>query len=594
MSMTVSRNKIITYQGNVVSLKIENVPADRIVWTCGNEDIVFIRRFASVPEGVLLVMKAAGSTNVTVSCGDETVYVPVTVCPPHDSFNEENVRFFIGDLHDHTSNNHKIDEFRARTEGLPSDSIGCVKSEGLLDFFVVTDHAGLMDDHDFFRSFVSAEELSDEGLVVFGGAESQVNLYEKDFYGLSHKNAGEVITLNADNYVDAPDWEIFFSRMKENEDAVFSFAHPQVVGWDENGIWCFDPENKGTDLMKKRFCLTEMGTGDDNGGSNMIHEWMYSLFLDCGFHVSPVSCSDCHGPAWGFDAWGGKTVIVASEKNKEAFLRAMRARRTYATESGVRLWYTVNGKPGCGHIEAEDRYVFDVRIGTLDGFGKADVHVLQVISDGGLCVYEENVQGKDAVSFALDTPESCWFYLRLVDAHGCRTWSQPVLVNGKTPKKTALPVPERLDKHRFDARLADGGDATVLINGDPTKPLVFDGTSGCVTVDMGELYEISGVGIYPFRFTIADCHYGKDFGIQKCCASMAKNYEIAVSVNGKDFRRVYTGSVRAYGKQEIAFFDEKMRARYVRFDFLNTIGSAQSDERFAAMPLCVGELDIFA
>ena len=86
-------------------------------------------------------------------------------------------------------------------------------------------------------------------------------------------------------------------------------------------VWNFSLEKNNTPALRRMVKLVEVGNGGDRK-SNLINEYVYSVALDNGFRVSTCCSSDSHGPVWGYGAFPGKTVLMAPEKSREAFLDA--------------------------------------------------------------------------------------------------------------------------------------------------------------------------------------------------------------------------------------------------------------------------------
>lgn len=598
--MRLSKDTIKSFKGNVVSLKLEgekDLSDARIVWSTSNDAIVGIRDFKHgdnpFSDGVLLTLRGVGAAEVVAEYEGKRYMCPVE-CTTQQPKTDGELNYYIGDLHVHSSLDHKRESFLARTDCRAVDAIEAVRREGLLDFFVITDHAVLIDDKEFFRTFTACEANSDRETVIFGGAESEVSIYEKDSYGICHKNSGEVVTINTPGYKNAADWESLLDEVTQNEYAVLSFAHPQVIGWDPNGIWNFCFDSKFTERQKKAMKLIEIGNGDGEGA--MLYEYSYSVALDNGFHVSPVSTSDCHGPDYGYYAWPGKTVIMAGEKSKEAFVDAMVNGRVYATESGnVKLFYSVNGLAAPSTAADTSRYRFHVEIGAIRGKSTDNISSVEVVSDGGRVI--KTIENPEhTFDFEIESHTARYFYLRLYDAVGKRTISCPTYT-GRACDRPRNPEEylERIDKSGFEAwDILNNEPCGKLLNGNPVDGWICSGSKAEIEIDMKESKAICGIGIYPYRFIINDCLAmdDKEHRMQICLARFFRDYEISLSEDNVNYKKVCEGSVRVFGAEEYALFDE-VNARYIRLKLLNTIGSTCKNDFYFTVCGRVGEIDIF-
>ena len=160
--------------------------------------------------------------------------------------------------------------------------------------------------------------------------------------------------------------------------------------------FCFYKNN--TPEMLRLMRGVEMGDGSERQ-QNLIHEYAYSAALDYGFRVSTTCSSDSHGaksadptgPKWGYKRFPGKTIIMAKEKSREAFIDALRHNRFYGCESGnIKLRYTVNGKTAPCDLDMTDSYSFHVELSYFKDDETTKPTNCRVISDGGEVLLEFN------------------------------------------------------------------------------------------------------------------------------------------------------------------------------------------------------------
>ncbi len=438
MSKTrLSKRQIKTFAGDVVSLRLisqEDISRADIRWTTTDPDIVSIRTFRgndddSFSDGVLLTMLSEGNCDITAELDGSTFSCPVTVRIMNTAYPSEKFEYFFGDFHAHTSLIHTKKEFLERDKHHPSDVLCQVKQEGFFDTYVISDHSALMNNREFFNVFLACEAVDDPDFIPFAGAESDISILEKDAYGRIHKNSVEIVTFNSADYAFCSSWDEFSHKTSQNPLAVASFAHPRILGYDKPGIWNFSLKEKTTLEMLDRFRMIEMGDGTDHE-QTLIHELMYSVALDCGYKVAPISTSDRHCPPWGSTSARGKTIILAPEKSREMFLDAILNARLYATENGnVKLWYTVNGYMPSQTLPLTDTYDFKVRISHFTPPLESEkTSVLEVISDYGEVVYcQELTPSKNiSIDFTVNSDRARYFFLRLHSTGGDRTWSSAI------------------------------------------------------------------------------------------------------------------------------------------------------------------------
>ena len=595
MNLKLSRTEISSFCGNVLPLKLTadaDLSQAPIRWSCDDESVLSVKTFAgeeneSFNDGVLLTLKRPGRAVVTAEYEGETFSCSVSVRERKEA-PAGKLNFYPGDFHDHTSELHNHDRFAARETDFPIDYLNRQKEDGRLAFAVISDHAIVTNKRDFFRGFTDLELAEPMETVIFPGSESEVTFIENDRFGLSHKNSGEIVSVNTNNFSWSRDWQTYYDAMADAPFAVCVLAHPQVVGWDKNGIWNFQLHRNNNPLMKQLIKGVEMGQG---WPGNMLHEHIYSVALDCGFKVSVTCSSDCHGPKWGYDAWPGKTVVMAEEKSREAILDALLSRRFYATESGnVKLWYTVNGFRAGDTLPRTDRYEYRVE---LDYF-KEDPSTVpvkcQVISDYGAVVKTVEIH-KNVFSFTVESQTARYFYLRLVDERGRKTWSAPIWTGRESDE---MPQPELIPLEKAGCTAVDrssGADASPLIANDPTILWEGENPTCDVVIDLQKEETFCAVGHYPARYLM---EYFQKTGARDAdkFAQFAHEYEISVSSDDQNYTPCDAGKLRVFGGEEIVTFPEQT-ARYVRFKILSTIGKFSGYKEFADAKVCISELTVF-
>lgn len=596
MDCILSKSTITSFCGNVVPLKLlsqESLAQEDIKWYT-DSNVVSIRDFAHEKEfafndGVLLTLKEEGTALVWAEYKGQKYTCEVTSQKRRTASKDDDFNYYIGDFHDHTTQEHNHEAFAVRETGLPIDYINQIKEENLLDFSVISDHAIVTNPKDFFREFTDEESAQPMEIIIFPGTESEVNLIENDRFGLNHKNSGEIVCVNADGFSWSKTWEPFYEAFANSPFAVGVVAHPQIVGWDKNGIWNFCFHKNNTPFLKGLIKGVELGCGY---ATSMLHEHCYSLALDYGFKVSVTCSSDSHGPKWGYHVIPAKTIIMAPEKSKEMFLDALWNKRFYASESGnVKLWYTVNGHMAGDTLPLTNRYSFQVQTSLFHEDDSARPVKCQVISDYGLVVKE--IEGEDLSSFQFEITSDTarYFYLRFIDSQERKTWSPPVWT-GREYDNTSETSLVPLDKSEFTAtELTTGKSAEEIINNDPTKEWQAECPTPEIVIDMKKEYPICAVGHYPFRVLI-DQLLQPGYLESGRYAQFVSEYAVSVSVDGINYKECAHGRIRVYGGEHIITFPE-VNARYVKFNVIDTTGRFGGYERYYNSLPCIAELSVF-
>ena len=613
----INHTSLTSFVGDVRPLILREDGADLknadIKWSC-DSDVVTVRGFSGgdgldrcyhyrFTDGVLVSFKKPGKANVTAeydgkkyTCAIEVTY-PKTVPASRPDY-------YIGDLHDHVTGLHDFQKFCAAyddgTLTYPKELVDYVKTKGHVDFCAISDHSDIIHDRMFFDGFTAFDDAQPMDGIIFPGTESEISKIETDRYGTVHKNSGEMVMMFADSYVGGKEWSEYYAEFDNNDACVGVFAHPQVPSY--GGVWNFSFDKNRTPELISRMRLVEMGNGTDRE-ANLVNEYVYSAALDNGFKVSVSCSSDSHGGRWGDHP--GKTVIMAHEKSREAFYNALRNNRVYATESAsVKLWYTVNGKAAPCTLENTDKYAFRVEVGVLEkGDPEAMPVVCKVISDYGKCVKEVECQGLCAFEFEVESDTARYFYLRLSDKDGRRTWSCPVWTGREfdAPIKSlpgqyvvgkADSALRPIDKAGFTAfDEVTGADLSAVVSDNISSSWTSTEKTASVVIDMQSERTVRGVGHYP---EMIDKAVTKAAGINTAdiFAGFASGCRISVSCDGENWTQCADGIVRIFGAEVIAAF-EPVSARYVKYEVTSTVGRDSGMPKYLDALLTLNELTVF-
>lgn len=613
MAVKLSSTKIESFCGDVLPLHLhfdtpyhDELKKARIEWSCDGA-AVDLRSFSGEDEmcfhnGVLLILKEVGRATVTARLCGEEYCCDVTVREMKHASTADELHYYVGDLHVHTSTEHDHDKFAARQSGFQSEYVDYLKGENLLDFSVISDHASTTNDTDFFRGFTAVENAEPMDTVILPGSESEAVIREHDRFGILHQNGGEIVTLNTAGYGSRTCWEDFEQIYEGSPMPVAIFAHPQVIGYSTPGMWNFQFKRNNRPEMLRVIRGIEMGDGAE-ARQNLIHEYAYSDALDAGFRVSTTCSSDSHGTPpgdgktdrrWGYYRFPGKTVIMAPEKSKEAFIDALRSNRFYATENGnVKLRYTVNGMTAPADLPSCDTYAFHVEVSY---FQEEPAHVpvsCRVISDGGEMLLELRDVDFSSFDFEICSRTARYFFLRFIDARGFRTWSTPVWTGRAFDRQEEAAVTP-IDMRACSAKdLTTGKDAAALIDGDPLNNWEAENDAPSILIDMKREREICALGNYPRTFD------RKRYAVKLSTHSMLYTagiptlVAVSVSRDGKHFEQVAEARCRAFGAEQIISFP-RTRARYVRFDVLSTVGRDNLPKKYGGTKVGIANISLFS
>ncbi len=603
MARKLSRDTISTFRGNVLPLRLlggEEYNLDKITWKCDNENIVQITDFkkyhntGEFTNGVLLTFLEVGEAVVTAKYGKKEYTCKIEVREMRHAESSEDLRYFVGDMHDHTWNKHSLTEFEGRDASLYpiNNYMPQMTADGKMDFAVVSDHANVLNARDFFRGYADTEDFGGK-CVFLPGAEGQVTQKETDRYGIEHMHGGEILMFNADTAFNTDSWDKFFKGLSHSPFAFCGYPHPQIIGFSVRGIWDFRHRENNSPRFKNLFRFIEIGNGT-NECSNLIHEYIYSAALDEGFHLAPTCSSDAHGSrgGWGYHRFPGKTVIMATEKSKEAFMDAILNNRMYSCSSGnVKLYYSVNGKAAPATLNNEGEYSFHVELSYFR-MGEENTHIkkCKVITDKGITLLELENMG-NVFDFTVSAPDSHYFFLTLIDKMGRKTWSCPVWTGKpfEEKKKEKKLIPLSKEGIKVCDRVSEK-EIPELVNDDPLMPWESENTTADLIFDLGEEKTISALSHFPLwmeRGSVVE----KDHEY-KALQHLPSKYRISVSSDGENFERVTLGHFRVFGWEETVRFPKK-KARFVRVEILSSVGKEWEREEFKDATLTIAELTLW-
>lgn len=597
MTYRLSKEKISSFRGDVVPLYLSDGEGNALYFEDvrfrAEGDAVRVRDFhegSRIPftGGALLALENAGEATVYALHEGKEYTCTVSVREMKHAADGEPLDYYFADMHNHTTLIHNGDDFAVRTKDFQDEYVAFLKNEGKMNATAITDHAGMVNHLDFFRGFVEMEKAAPMKTVIFPGAEGEVRYLETDRFGTVIRKSGELVTFNAADYCFTENWDSFRQTFAAETMPVGIFAHPQVVGYSTPGVWDHDFPARLNPEMQHLICGLEV---INSNGRDYLDEYSYSVALDAGFRLSPAADSDSHGPEWGYDYMKAKTVLMAYEESREAFVDAFRSLRFYTTESGnVRLSFTVNGKMAPAELEPADTYHCRVECSL---FHEGDDLPIagEIISDYGETA--ALLTFKDGIAEAVIKSDTArYFYLRLWDKNGMRTFSPAVFTGRAADARDLYEDLVPLSSEGFSATdLSSGEAAPAVIDGCPDNSYTTGGKTPSILIDMGEEKEIAALGYLPTRIIRSLDKPG--WRADDVAVTLPTRYAVSVSNDGVAFTEAAKGISRVFGVENIIRF-APVSARYVRFDVLDTVGANSLCEAVRDVNASVGNLSVFA
>ena len=572
----------------------ESLKFERIKWSVTGDSVVMKKcdgcDHGSFTYGVFITFVKPGVSVVTASYDGKNYTCKVISRERKTYSGNEKLYYYKGDFHTHTTPEHSHDRYLIRTDYLPKRYLESIKEKNQLDVAVMTDHSVTINLESFFRNFTEYEDMKEEmEPIVYAGCENEIMYSEKDRFGRLHRISGELVAINSTSFSQANTYPEFFFVFENNPYAIGIFAHPHVVGISTKGVWNYRPRLNNPKELTELIKYVEVLNSPHND-ANLLNEYVYSEALDGGYRVSTTLGSDMHKD-WDFSAFPGATIIMATEKTREAITDALLNLRAYASESGnIKLTYRVNGKEAPCDLALTNKYHFEVKIDYFTQDNSTRPVRCEIISDGGKTLKTIENANFESFEFDIESDSARWFYLKFTDSKNHRTFSPPVFTSRK-PVPYVLEDLKPIDKTLFSATDEKGRDAKALIDNDTETEWTADGTSFQITVDMKKEYTVRAVGNYAASI---DINQLRQDGIHPnfAEAQIPVDYEIHASLDGKNFTRIADGIFRSFAGEEIVTF-EPCRTRFIRFEILSTTGSRLGIAEYKNVPARMAEISIF-
>jgi hypothetical protein len=567
---------------------------ERIIWESSDENVVRLHPVPDFCIGMVVDLLREGTAFITARIKDSDISASCSVTvEPQASYTEDeeffnSLKHYCGDMHTHTG--------YSDGKGDPFDAFKTAREGKRADFLAVSDHIPSITGEKWFNTLRASEIYTDVGFVAIPSFESGYDSSYVDEDGVTVINGGEINVLSTADmlkYKDVPcgnantlypqGIDEFTSMFKDNPHGIAFYNHPQEASWPTDKVWnAYNNFRDYTVERDKLFFGVEVS--NETSSYNDLHELVYPVALDAGWHFSPISVSDTHVGGWTTD-FDCRTVVLAPSLTRENIYDAFRKRRVYAIEDiDVRLIYKVNGKIMGTILEPRvTKYDIEIILENLDtNNDEKSFKKVEIISDyGEVVAYKEVDTHKVEWTLTLQSDTSRYYFVRAVNAKGKRVWSTPVW----TGRAMDLIKIEELRGRRLDSKnwtiqasseLNLNTSAKMVIDGDIKTWWESKDRSGELLIDLGEIQHICGIG------------YSKNY-IPYCDTDainrLLDKYEFYISEDGESWgTAVAGGRVRNYGKEMYKAFPVS-KARYVKIRALSPIGGEA---------VAIGEIKIYA
>jgi len=332
--------------------------------------------------------------------------------------------------------NHYRGLIHAHTEatdghGTYNDAYYLARDKANLDFFAITEHSNLLDNHlectiNNASSCLKWNDLiKSRDLFNVKNKFIALNGFEMTYPHNVENRIGHINVFNSDGFISSrlPNMTLdkFYDLLYEQDNLIGQFNHPcKKFGTFNN----FKYSAHGDYVIS----LIEVGNGYNKDMTKNIRSHdMYQLALDNGWHLAPTANQDNHRVDFGI-ANEFRTVILATDLNKDALYDSLRNMRVYATEDkNIKIEYSVNNLPMGSTIKNTSKLNFN--ISAIDSDYVDKINEIQVISNNGEIIKSKKFNSNLAkLEFSLKSSKNKFYYIKVIQNNDKISVTAPIWI----------------------------------------------------------------------------------------------------------------------------------------------------------------------
>ncbi len=330
---------------------------------------------------------------------------------------------YRGLIHSHTS--------ASDGHGSYNDAYYLARDKAKLDFFAITEHSNLLDNHldctinDASPSLKWNDLIKSRDLFNVKDKFIALNGFEMTYPFKVKNPIGHINVFNSNGFVSSElpnmSLEKFYDLLYEQDDLIGQFNHPGKKFGTFND---FKYSDHGDYVMS----LIEVGNGYSKDMSKNIRSHdMYQLALDNGWHLAPTCNQDNHRVDFGI-ANEFRTVILATDLNKDALYDSLRNMRVYATEDkNIKIDYSINNLPMGSTIKNTSKLNFN--ISAIDSDENDKIDEIQVISNNVEIIKSKTFNSNLAkLEFTLKSNKNKFYYIKVIQNNDKISVTSPIWI----------------------------------------------------------------------------------------------------------------------------------------------------------------------
>lgn len=330
---------------------------------------------------------------------------------------------YRGLLHSHTS--------ASDGSGTCSDAYYLARDKSNLDFFAITEHSHMLDNHslatllDGGMSKKWCESVKYKNTFTLNDKFIPLNGFEISFKSKESKSLGHINIFNSTGFVTKGyknmNLEDFYKYIYDYDELIGQFNHPgKKFGNFENFKYC----SYGDSIIS----LLEVGNGSNNTiNKNLIAFDMYQLALDNGWHVAPTCNQDNHKVNFGI-ANEFRTVILSHNLSDDSIYDALKNMRVYATQDkNLKVNYSINNLPMGSTISQSPKLKFS--ISAIDSDLKDVIKKIEVLSNNGDIIKSMDFNSNLAkLDFNIKSIENKFYYVKITQSDNKISVTAPIWI----------------------------------------------------------------------------------------------------------------------------------------------------------------------
>lgn len=330
---------------------------------------------------------------------------------------------YYGLLHSHTS--------ATDGHGTYDDAYYMARDKSNLDFFAVTEHSNMLDHNEIsnINDATNSKEwndlISSRDKFTYKDKFIALHGFEMTYPYNVIDPIGHINIFNSSGFITANKPEMtldnFYKILSEDENLIGQFNHP----CDKFGKF---NDFKYNLLADKVMCLLEVGNGYNKDMEKNIHSYdMYQIALDKGWHVAPTCSQDNHIVDFGI-ANQFRTVILATDLNRENLYDSLKNMRVYATEDkNIKIDYTINDLPMGSQLKNPSKLRFSISV--VDNDEDDKIKNIQVIGNKGQIINDKEFNSNLAkLDFSINAKKNNFYYVKVIQSNNKISVTAPIWI----------------------------------------------------------------------------------------------------------------------------------------------------------------------